>query len=352
MSSITPPHSPVAPTLSNSTIVSSIPARPNHPAGYSKVAALSQPDSVQFGWSQNKPPKEFHIHVEADDIESFDDLTPTDELVANIAKKLVGNRDDAPRFAMLTGVKTLLIQDKTVHQFQENLSQRVYDYLNTHYDRFNTENRLREKQNQVESSVVRLGQELQNTIENNRIRLSHTLSQAVSKLRQTTSEPNEYKKDTDNRYRKAFDMDGTKSLHSLHFDHHYALVSIAYGPFENIKDGGIPLLADVRQYVRDFKNKPKTLLSALRPKNVKSVASWGIISPAHLSKLKNYTVSFKPFDSQNDRPILLFVNSRDEKGGLAHGVSPIQLKNKDLAETRNVHYVSIASGNSTVDDAS
>ncbi len=351
MSSITPPHSPVVTTLSTSKTIPSTKPHPNNTAGYSNVV-LSKHDSVQFGWSQKNPPKKFHFKLEARDIENFNDLTPTDNLVARVAEKLVGSNDDAPRFAMLTGVKILLIQDKAIHRFQENLSQRVYDYLNTNYDRFNKENRLREKQHQIESSAVRLGQELQNTVQNSRMRLSRAFSQTVSKLRQTTSEPNKYKKDTNNRYHKAFDMDGTKSLHSLHFDHHYALVSIAYGPFDNIKEGGAPLLADVRQYVRDLKKKPKTMLSALRPKNVKSVANWGIISPSHSTKLKDYTVSFTPFDTQNDRPILLFVNSRDEQGGLAHGVSPITLKNTNRPETRTVHYVSIAAGNNTIDDAS
>jgi hypothetical protein len=116
--------------------------------------------------------------------------------------------------------------------------------------------------------------------------------------------------------------DGFNTARQLHWDvHKIRLASIAYGPFKNV-NGGNPLIADVRQAVR---NHPEWPPVAKRIPFDKSYAH--IVDPnlkvdggsVYDCIRDNYAIELHRLDAENERPILVFNN--DLVSGIAHGAT-------------------------------
>lgn len=277
-----------------------------------------QYDPVKFGWSKVNPP-EYKVNFTPDAFNDLTKLTLTDEFIQQTAEQLVGAEDSAPRFLVFPNITQFTTDAEQIKRVQESLSKGVFNYLNQTQNYFKLpENRLKSIGNRWHHFTSRIpdkGASIVNKFIN-----------AIDFTKGDKAESGE----------KVYgaNLKGLKTFHPMHFDFPYGLVSISYGPFKNI-EGGFPQISDLRQLLRD-KNSKRSVR--------RTVPFLKVLNPFTNKKLmKDYTLVLDDLDYENGRPIVMFINARDSKGGVLHGVSPIKQTGEGEAQ-RDLYYLSNLSG--------
>lgn len=270
----------------------------------------------QFGWTKNNPPQ-YKIQVTPGDIKDLQSGLAKDEFVKKIATQLVSKDDDVARFAVITGVKDIFKTDSAAREFHHHLTNQVMDKIKQDNPWFDTP-----AKQETGSKKGKLGKVV-DAIMSYPAFIFRAAKRRSNYLE--TKEPVE--KNNYGYFEKTRTMNGMKSVHFTHFDYDDGLLSLMYGPFKNI-DGGFPKVSDIRQYVRD-KNKKSVRRSVpfLTP----------VLKKTKEKILDNYTLEL-PIDAENDRPIFMALNRRDDYAGIAHGVSEITVKDDTQEAFRKLQY--------------
>lgn len=238
---------------------------------------------VAFGWSRQASP-DYHIPLTKEVFSDLERLALKPDFVARVAEMLVGESNDVPRFFLVTGTKSLLRSVDRVYAFQDNLIEAVANYLRQYHP----------------------------------------------ELKPFASEdhpsPNGFPGPRRGKQPYGYvtaggqDHNWMDSKQVLHADAQVMLLqSLAYGPYQHIASGGVPRVADARQYRRDLVGNKIQPVPA--PEKILKWDGNSLDVRARYASalMERYAIELNPFDAQNDIPILVFNNHRED--GVLHGAT-------------------------------